>query len=301
MTDYYHLMTRAIASLDPSTGGSRRALYERARDALVESLRNVDPRLSDSEITQQRLSLEQAIRDVEADAVRRLSVEAPQPGPVAKSGLAQEGWDEKPAPAGQGPALGMPLPEPESQPVTSPDAGPEVKGDDTSARQRRARAAADARDVDRLRLLLDKAAHHAEGAGALRPEAQSDGRWPAHVHDGSRELEAVREPSSTARRPSAGMRDADLGRSEPRLEPHGLKVPRRERDPIMSGPHLRKRSRSSGPEPLRAQQASAEAATVAFQGRSKKALISAFLSLFIVLALVLALYWLRDPLKAVFY
>src|SRR5262245_8055640 len=101
MTDYYHLMTRAIASLDPSTGGSRRALYERARDALVESLRNVDPRLSDSEITQQRLSLEQAIRDVEADAVRRLSVEAPQPGPVAKSGLAQEGWDEKPAPAGQ--------------------------------------------------------------------------------------------------------------------------------------------------------------------------------------------------------
>ena len=138
----------------------------------MESLRNVDPRLSDSEITQQRLSLEQAIRDVEADAVRRLSVKAPQPRPVAKSGLAQEGWDEKPAPdgarlaAGQGPALGMPLPEPESQLVTSPDAGPEVKDDDTSARQRRARAAADAQDLDRLRLLLDKAAHHAEGAGA---------------------------------------------------------------------------------------------------------------------------------------
>jgi hypothetical protein len=152
MTDYYQLMTRAIASVDASTGKSRHSLYGRARDALVESLRNLDPRLSESEITRERLLLEQAIRDVEADAARRLSVETQQPRPVTKSGLEQGGWDEKPAGA-----LGMPLPEPESEPVTSADAGLEAKGDDTSARPRRARAAADAQDLDRLRLLLDQA------------------------------------------------------------------------------------------------------------------------------------------------
>jgi hypothetical protein len=150
---------------------------------------------------------------------------------------------------------------------------------------------ADAQDLDRLRLLLDQAIRCAEGdAGALRPQAESDGRCPAHLRDGNRELEAVPEPSRTTRRPSALNR----------LEPRGPKMPRRERDPPVSGPHLRKRSRPSSPQPLRAQQAGAEAAAVAYQGRSKKALISAFLSLLIVLALALTLYWLRDPLKAVF-
>ena len=63
MADYYPLIARAIAGLDPSAPGeSRRALYERARAALIAQLRSVQPPLSESEITRERLSLEEAIR-----------------------------------------------------------------------------------------------------------------------------------------------------------------------------------------------------------------------------------------------
>jgi hypothetical protein len=67
MTDYQPLIARAVEGLGKSTGEARRALYERARSALVTQLRNVDPPLSESEITRERLSLEEAIRKVEAD------------------------------------------------------------------------------------------------------------------------------------------------------------------------------------------------------------------------------------------
>src|SRR5579863_9042424 len=72
MADYYPLIARAIAGLDPSAPGeSRRALYERARAALIAQLRSVDPPLSESEITRERLSLEEAVRKVETEAAQR--------------------------------------------------------------------------------------------------------------------------------------------------------------------------------------------------------------------------------------
>jgi hypothetical protein len=72
MADYYPLIARAIAGLDPSAPGeNRRALYERARSALIAQLRSVDPPLSESEITRERLSLEEAVRKVESEAAQR--------------------------------------------------------------------------------------------------------------------------------------------------------------------------------------------------------------------------------------
>jgi hypothetical protein len=72
MADYYPLIARAIAGLDPNAPGeSRRALYERARAALIAQLRNVQPPLSESEITRERLSLEEAVRKVESEAAQR--------------------------------------------------------------------------------------------------------------------------------------------------------------------------------------------------------------------------------------
>ena len=62
MADYYPLIARAIAGLDPSAPGeSRRALYERARAALIAQLRSVQPPLSESEITRERLGTVQRI------------------------------------------------------------------------------------------------------------------------------------------------------------------------------------------------------------------------------------------------
>src|ERR1700742_3840771 len=72
MADYYPLIARAVAGLDPSAPGeSRRALYERARAALIAQLRGVQPPLSESEITRERLSLEEAVRKVESEAAQR--------------------------------------------------------------------------------------------------------------------------------------------------------------------------------------------------------------------------------------
>jgi hypothetical protein len=72
MADYYPLIARAIAGLDPSAPGeARRALYERARAALIAQLRSVQPPLSESEITRERLSLEEAVRKVESEAAAR--------------------------------------------------------------------------------------------------------------------------------------------------------------------------------------------------------------------------------------
>ncbi len=75
MTDYHPLIVRAVEGLDKSTGEARRALYERARTALVTQLRSVEPALSESEITKERLALEEAIRKVEAEAARKSRTE----------------------------------------------------------------------------------------------------------------------------------------------------------------------------------------------------------------------------------
>jgi len=79
MADYYPLIARAVEGLDNNTGENRRALYERARSALVNQLRTVDPPLDESEITRERLALEESIRQIEADAVKREHADAPPP------------------------------------------------------------------------------------------------------------------------------------------------------------------------------------------------------------------------------
>ncbi|MEA2993095.1 MAG: hypothetical protein QOD40_2015 [Alphaproteobacteria bacterium] len=82
MADYYPLIARAVAGLDKSTGEARRALYDRARAALVTQLRSVTPSLSESDITRERLALEDSIRKVEAEAARQPRVETPRPDPA---------------------------------------------------------------------------------------------------------------------------------------------------------------------------------------------------------------------------
>ena len=72
MTDYQPLIARAVEGLDSHKVETRRALYERARTALVTQLRAVDPPLSESAIAKERLALESAIRKVEADAARKV-------------------------------------------------------------------------------------------------------------------------------------------------------------------------------------------------------------------------------------
>src|ERR1700761_2568717 len=80
MADYHPLIARAVESLENSTGEARRSLYERARAALVSQLRSLEPPLSEADITRERLALEDAIRKVEAESVRKARSERPAPG-----------------------------------------------------------------------------------------------------------------------------------------------------------------------------------------------------------------------------
>jgi hypothetical protein len=118
MADYYPLIARAIAGLDPNAPGeSRRALYERARAALIAQLRSVQPPLSESEITRERLSLEEAVRKVESEAAQR-SRDASRGAPRASDALRRAGARNADAaaapapPAGQQPAAPAPRPRP---------------------------------------------------------------------------------------------------------------------------------------------------------------------------------------------
>src|SRR5437016_5870161 len=78
MADYHPLIARAVAGLDKNTGDGRRALYERARTALVAQLRSVEPALNETDITRERLALEEAIRKVEAESARKIRTEPPR-------------------------------------------------------------------------------------------------------------------------------------------------------------------------------------------------------------------------------
>ena len=89
MADYHPLITRAVEGLGNNTAEARRTLYERARAALVAQLRGIDPPLSEAEITRERLALEDAIRKVEAESVRKARTQ-PRPGPVAPRAISAQ-------------------------------------------------------------------------------------------------------------------------------------------------------------------------------------------------------------------
>src|SRR6476659_9708412 len=83
MADYYPLISRAVAGLEKNNGENRRALYERARAALLAQLRGVTPALNESDITRERLALDESIRKVEAESARQF-VEASRQARAAK-------------------------------------------------------------------------------------------------------------------------------------------------------------------------------------------------------------------------
>lgn len=131
MTDYHPLIARAVDGLAKNTGEARRTLYERARAALVAQLRAVEPSLSESDITKERLALEEAIRKVEAEAARKALAEPrsavrgePRPEPrlpaaatVAAPGPTPAEASTAPAPEIETAAQPAPPPAPAPQPA----------------------------------------------------------------------------------------------------------------------------------------------------------------------------------------
>jgi hypothetical protein len=92
MADYYSIIAKAVAALDPNTGEARRRIYERARGALSGETRSAGLPLNKSDIVSAQMSLEEAIARVEIEALRaeetRVAPQrAPRPvAPAAKNG-----------------------------------------------------------------------------------------------------------------------------------------------------------------------------------------------------------------------
>lgn len=128
MADYHAILKRAIGALPEPTGEARRAVYEKARAALVTQLKSFDPPLSASEITQQRLQLEDAIRRVEGEAAKGIlaqSLNRAVTGATAPTGLTSN----RPAPPTARPAAPTPRP---AAPTARTLAGP-TEGRDRQA------------------------------------------------------------------------------------------------------------------------------------------------------------------------
>lgn len=67
MADYYPLLARALDALPDRTPALRKAVYDRARNALIGQLRSLDPPLSDADIDLERRALDAAIERLEVD------------------------------------------------------------------------------------------------------------------------------------------------------------------------------------------------------------------------------------------
>ena len=101
MADYYPLISRAVAGLEKNNGENRRALYERARAALLAQLRGVTPALNESDITRERLALEESIRKVEGESARQFvetmrQPPAPKVRPIEPRPARRAAADEEP-------------------------------------------------------------------------------------------------------------------------------------------------------------------------------------------------------------
>jgi len=67
MADYYSVIARAVSRLPSKTDEARHAIYERARTALQETLRNYNLPPSETEIANAQAALDAAIGKVEVD------------------------------------------------------------------------------------------------------------------------------------------------------------------------------------------------------------------------------------------
>ncbi|MBE7204010.1 MAG: histidine kinase [Parafilimonas terrae] len=112
MADYYPLLARALDALPDRTPALRKAVYDRARHALISQLRSLDPPLSEVDIDLERRALDAAIERLEVD-------HGGLPAPANDAALA--GSEAFPSPAPAEPARPAPAPvEPALPPANPP-------------------------------------------------------------------------------------------------------------------------------------------------------------------------------------
>jgi hypothetical protein len=118
MADYYSLLAKAVSNL-PKAGPepARKAIYDRARKALVRQLRSLGPTLSEGDIAREEAALETAITRLEGQFSSGGAASAARPAPPPASGSRPADGagrptssvaPPRPGPAGSGARIAMP-------------------------------------------------------------------------------------------------------------------------------------------------------------------------------------------------
>jgi hypothetical protein len=308
MADYFPLIAKAVAGLEKNTGEARRVLYERARKALVGQLRNMNPPLTESEITRERLALEEAIRKVEAEAARRMRLdqridETPAEKPAEPAAISEPTGEPTPSVPPPPPSATPPSEAPaESAPPASPQ-GDEPAGKSAESGRgrffRRSRAKGERSNIgdQGLKGFRDVVAE-AEGLGDKTAQGAKAAREAYSTVPGSSpDLDRV-EPRIEPEGLRGSMRDAGAPRTTP-IE--GQRVPSRDvagRRPIESPPRPVEARTPQGRAPQR--RGTLDVERVKAPPRSRRGLVAALLSLVVIFALALGAIWNRDRIAAFF-
>ncbi|HTS40630.1 MAG TPA: hypothetical protein VMH84_08845 [Xanthobacteraceae bacterium] len=214
MADYHPLITRAVMTLDKDTAENRRVLYERARNALVVQLRGTVPPLDESEITRERLALEEAIRRVEVESARRAR-DMPRPDPMVAKRAAEAARREQAEIAARRAEA--------EQAARREEAAKLARREEAERAARREEAERVAReDAERIALQADadRAAQH-EAADRLRREAVNKAQRD------EAERAAKRMAAEMARRPDGESNAPTATQQAPAAAP----------GPVLSEPH----------------------------------------------------------------
>lgn len=130
MADFHPILARAVAGLSDNSPEARRAIYERAKAALLAQLRGLDPPLSEAEIMRERLALDEAVARIEADYEDEPALQPAAGGPLIRPAEPAQppSWPPEPRqvpefaplPPEAGEDHGEPLPEPAEPQVARP-------------------------------------------------------------------------------------------------------------------------------------------------------------------------------------
>lgn len=315
MTDYYPLVKRAVEGLDKGAGEGRRALYERARTALLAQLRGLNPPLSESEITRERLALEEAVRKVEAEAARQMRE-------TAMAETASMRSSEMPPP---------PRPAANDMPSRRDDAPPRRSDQRAKPAEPAGSESGSARTAGRLKFKLDRPPLMAEGLKGFRDvvaEAEGLGEATSQAAKSARETFAampdeVPEPDRLApridqeaqraqireKKPSLRSRmslaDTPLAKSLERARTPQPREPEHAEPPAAPPPAPPSYSDADAAEPRRRPPGPAPRRGNGFDGEdtispARKGMIAAIGALVVIAILAGTAFWQRDRISSLF-